>query len=291
MNYRVIHRTEYEYSDSANVCHNLAHLSPRQDAGQRCNSHFLSVVPQPSLLDERIDHFGNRTFYFSIEKPHRTMVVTATSLIDTQARNNTAHSASSWKTFGAELDGRPPRDQLIAKEFSLESPLIPRLEQLRHYAEPSFANHDGILAAAMDIMRRIFNEYTYDPAFTTLATPLRDVLEHKRGVCQDFAHLAIGCLRSFGIPARYISGYLETQPPPGQAKLVGADASHAWLSVYTPDAGWIELDPTNNQRPDNRYIVIGWGRDYSDLPPLKGVIFGGGTHNMKVSVDVEPLNR
>lgn len=290
MKYRVIHRTEYEYSDTANVCHNMAHLSPRSDARQKCGSHFLSVVPQPTMIHERLDHFGNRLFYFSIEKPHRTMVVTATSLIEPLVTaNQTVQSTSGWRNFSNELDKLPPADQMTAREFMLESPMIPHLPELHAYSESSFSRYGGIYEAAGDLMQRIYSDFKYDPSFTTLATPLRDVLEHKRGVCQDFTHLAIGCIRAYGIPARYVSGYLETAPPPGQDKLAGADASHAWLSVFTPDTGWIDLDPTNNQRPDDRYITIGWGRDYSDVPPLKGVIYGGGTHKMTVSVDVEPL--
>jgi len=289
--YRVIHRTEYEYSDTASVCHNIAHLSPRNGTGQNCLSHFLSVVPQPTVLDERNDHFGNRLFYFSIEKPHRNMVVTATSLVEAAVKKTPAEkSMSTWTGFMNDLADIAPVDELMVRECMLESPMIPHLPELQAYAETSFNNHAGIFDAAIDLMGRIYTEFSYDPTFTTLATPLRDVLLHKRGVCQDFAHLAIGCLRSFGLAARYVSGYLETTAPAGGEKLIGADASHAWLSVFTPDAGWIDLDPTNNQQTDQRYITLGWGRDYSDVPPLKGVIFGGGTHKMSVSVDVERLD-
>jgi len=289
MKYRVIHRTEYEYTDSATFCHNIAHLSPRQDFGQTCNSHFISVVPQPTVFEELKDHFGNRLQYFSIEKPHKNMVVTATSMIVTKPQLKENASTSRWDCFATDLSKLPAAEQPAVREFMLASPMIPRLADLHDYARPSFEQNTTISAAAADLMGRIFKEFTYDPAFTTLATPLSDVILHRRGVCQDFAHLAIGCLRSFGLSARYSSGYMETKPPEGSARLVGADASHAWLSVFTPDHGWIELDPTNNQHPDHRYITVSWGRDYSDVPPLKGVIFGGGTHKMTVSVDVEPL--
>ncbi|HMO50593.1 MAG TPA: transglutaminase family protein [Kiritimatiellia bacterium] len=289
MKYRVIHRTEYEYSDTATVCHNIAHLSPRSGAGQYCSSHYLSVVPQPTVLEERIDHFGNQIYYFSIERPHKKMEVTATSTVE-PGRAGEAPSTVAWASYRDDLADLPPAAQLEARAFMLESPMIPSLPQLTDYARPSFERYASIRDAARDLMRRIFEEFTYDPAFTTLATPLADVIAHKRGVCQDFSHLAIGCLRAYGLSARYISGYLETLPPPGQAKLVGADASHAWLSVHLPDAGWLDLDPTNNQHPDDRYIITGWGRDYSDVPPLKGVIFGGGTPRMTVAVDVERLH-
>lgn len=290
MKYRIIHRTEYEYSDLANVCHNIAHISPRLDTRQICTSHFLSVVPQPAILDEMTDHFGNRLYYFSIEKPHRNMVVTSTSVVEvTKINCNHETSQAKWNMYSTDLEKLPAHVQMNAVEFMMESPMIPHLPELAEYAKPSLECFPDIKSAAGDLMKRIFEDFKYDPSFTTLATPLRDVIQHKRGVCQDFAHLAIGCLRSCGLSARYVSGYLETIAPQGKEKLVGADASHAWLSVFTPDTGWIDLDPTNNQYTDQRYITLGWGRDYSDVPPLKGVIFGGGTPKMTVAVDVEPL--
>ena len=289
MKYRVIHRTEYEYSELAAVCHNVAHLSPRTDAGQHCSSHYLSVVPQPAILDERTDHYGNRSVYFSIEKPHKTMVVTATSMVEPRPVEATEPSANLWRTFAADLERMPPAEQALIRSYRLESPMAPHLPELRAFAAPSFEAHPTVAGAAADLMRRIFSDFTYDPAFTTLATPLRDVLVNRRGVCQDFAHLAVAGLRAYGLAARYVSGYLETQPPPGKEKLAGADASHAWLAVFAPDRGWIDLDPTNNQHPDERYITLAWGRDYADVAPLKGVVFGGGSHRMTVSVDVEPM--
>jgi transglutaminase-like putative cysteine protease len=268
----------------------MAHLSPRTDVpGQVCTSHYLSVVPQPAVLEELQDHFGNRLYYFSIERPHREMDVTATSLIESSPLPAPPASTSTWRDFPTALAALPGHQQMPVRGLMLESPMVPLLDEVRDYARPSFDGNPGLLAAAADLMTRIFTEFKYDPAFTTLATPLRDVVLHRRGVCQDFAHLAIAALRSFGLAARYVSGYLETLPPAGQEKLVGADASHAWLSVFTPDAGWIDLDPTNNQHPDQRYITLAWGRDYSDVPPLKGVIFGGGTPKMTVAVDVEAL--
>ncbi len=290
MKFRVIHRTEYLYSDTATICHNVAHLSPRSDAAQFCSSHYLSVDPQPSVIEEREDHFGNRVFQFSIERPHREMAVTATSTIETgRTRTPGQPSVTRWANFEESLLRLPAEQQMPAREMMLDSPMIPRLAELATYARPSMEAFPLLAEAASDLMHRIFSDFTYDPSFTTLATPLGDVLLHKRGVCQDFAHLAIGCLRSQGLSARYVSGYLETQPPPGQEKLTGADASHAWISVFLPDSGWLDLDPTNNQIPDERYIVTGWGRDYADVPPLKGVIFGGGSHTLNVSVDVERL--
>jgi transglutaminase-like putative cysteine protease len=166
-----------------------------------------------------------------------------------------------------------------------------RTRELQSYAERSFAEGRPIVEAVYDLMERIHRDFTYDPHFTTLATPLSEVLKHRRGVCQDFAHLAIGCLRTQGLAAKYISGYIETLPPPGQEKLIGADASHAWFSVFVPDTGWLDFDPTNNQMPMDQHITLAWGRDYSDVTPLKGVIFGGGKHDLKVQVHVENLGK
>lgn len=290
MKYRIIHRTEYNYSDNATICHNIAHLAPRNDAGQRCVSHYISVVPQPVIFEERIDYFGNRTVYFSIERPHKNMVVTATSDVEAERETAIPISSAAWQDFATDLESMPLATQLEVRAFMLESSMAPHLTEVREFARPCFEKHTCIQDAARCLMQRIFAEFKYDPHFTTLATPLTRVIEHKRGVCQDFAHLAIACLRSFGLAARYVSGYLETLPPPGQEKLVGADASHAWLSVYLPDHGWLDLDPTNNQHPDNRYVVISWGRDYSDVAPLKGVFYGGGAHELDVAVDVERLD-
>ena len=171
----------------------------------------------------------------------------------------------------------------------MNSPFIQIDPAIRAFAEQSFTPARPLLAAMVDLTRRIFTEFTYDPHFTTIVTPLSDVLAHRRGVCQDFAHLEIACVRAMGLPARYVSGYLETLPPPGKEKLRGADASHAWLSAYIPEQGWVDFDPTNNQIPSEQYITTAWGRDYGDVTPLKGVIFGGGEHTLAVSVDVERL--
>ena len=160
------------------------------------------------------------------------------------------------------------------------------LRKLLDYARPSFPAGRATIDAVYDLMQRIFREFKYDPEFSTIATPLKDVLEHRSGVCQDFAHLAIGCMRSMGLAARYVSGYIETEPPPGKERLVGADASHAWFSAYLPEHGWLDFDPTNNQLPGDRYITVAWGRDFTDVTPLKGVAFGSGEHELKVSVDV-----
>ncbi|HMP73968.1 MAG TPA: transglutaminase family protein [Kiritimatiellia bacterium] len=288
MKYRVVHRTEYDYTTSATLCHSLARLTPRNVRGQRCLGHYLAVDPMPAVMESRVDYFGNEVVYFSLEQPHEAMRVTATSTVECERVPETPERVR-WREVGEAWSGVPREEQLAVREATLESPMIPGFPGLADLARPSFDRHEDLWEAVVDFTRRIYAEFTFDPAFTTLATPLRDVVEHRRGVCQDFAHLAIGGLRAMGLAARYVSGYLETAPPPGKEKLIGADASHAWVSVYVPGSGWVDVDPTNNQRPDDRYIVIGWGRDYADLAPLKGVFFGGGSHTLKVSVDVDRL--
>jgi transglutaminase-like putative cysteine protease len=178
-------------------------------------------------------------------------------------------------------------DELLdAKQYLLDSPMVNTSAELANYAETSFQPNRPLVQVVTNLMQRIYEDFTYDPTFTTIATPLSDVLHFRRGVCQDFAHLAIGCLRSFGIAARYVSGYVETRPEPGKQRLVGADASHAWFAVYVPGIGWLEFDPTNNKLPFDQHITLAWGRDYTDVTPLKGIAFGGGQHSLSVSVDV-----
>jgi len=175
---------------------------------------------------------------------------------------------------------------LDAKQYVLDSPMVTTTQELADYARASFLPGRPLVDVVSDLMQRIYTDFTYDPAFTTIATPLSTVLAHRRGVCQDFAHLAIGCLRSFGLSARYISGYVETLPEPGKPRLIGADASHAWFAVYLPGVGWLDFDPTNNKLPYDQHITLAWGRDYADVTPLKGIAFGGGQHTLSVSVDV-----
>jgi transglutaminase-like putative cysteine protease len=199
-------------------------------------------------------------------------------------------NSPSWEKVRDSLEHSLTNEYLEAREFVLDSPFIAVDNTLREYARPSFTPGRPILDAVRDLMRRIFTEFVYDPNFTTIITPLNTVLEHRRGVCQDFAHLMIGGIRSMGLAARYVSGYLETLPPPGKEKLQGSDASHAWLAVYVPGQGWVDFDPTNHQMPTNQHITTAWGRDYSDVTPLKGTIFGGGSHILQVSVDVTRMN-
>ena len=291
MHYRVIHRTEYDYQDSVTASYNEARLLPRFTTSQYCHGAELQIEPLPTDYREREDFFGNRVAYFTIREPHQRFVVTATSEVQVMPQEAQLDFSlgTDWETVGLSLRQELDPQTLNARQYTLDSPFVVADGELAAYARDSFPAGRSLLEAVHDLMQRIHRDFTYDPDFTTLATPLATVLAHRRGVCQDFAHLAIGCLRAQGLAARYVSGYIETLPPPGKEKLVGADASHAWFSVYVPELGWMDFDPTNNQIPVDRHIVVAWGRDYGDVTPLKGVIFGGGEHELAVSVDVRNL--
>ena len=288
--YRVSHTTQYQYNEPVTLCHNEAHLLPRSLSRQRCIDARLRIYPRPTIYHERKDLFGNRVVYFSIERPHATLEVTALCELQVDAIPPTAlETTPAWNEVQAILRYNTSRWGLEARQFLLDSPFVRTDALFAEYARMSFPSGCPLLVAIRDLMRRIFTEFTYDPDFTTVATPLHEVFEHKRGVCQDFAHFMIACLRSLGLPARYVSGYLETVPVGGRPELVGAVASHAWVSVHCPELGWIDFDPTNDLMPSNQHIIIAWGRDYSDVTPLKGTILGGGEHELKVAVDVKRI--
>jgi transglutaminase-like putative cysteine protease len=288
MKYRVVHTTRYSYSQPVTLCHNEAHLRPRSFARQRCIDSRLAVSPVPALTHERTDFFGNPVTYFAVQEPHDMLVVTATSSVDREAAPAPDCEASlPWDTTTLRFahDQRPA--VIEARHLVLPSPFVVTSSDLAAFAQPSFSAGRPLLAAVHDLNQRIHRELVYDPHFSTIATPLSEVLTLRRGVCQDFAHLAIGCLRSLGLPARYVSGYLQSVPPAGQPRLVGADTSHAWFAVFDPDAGWVDFDPTNDQIVTDQHVTTAWGRDYSDVTPLKGVVFGGGAHTLEVAVDIE----
>ncbi|OUD14602.1 transglutaminase family protein [Thioflexithrix psekupsensis] len=292
MKYRVIHKTHYGYSDAVSLCQNEAHLLPRHCVYQQCLQATFTVDPTPAIQQQHTDFFGNQVNYFAIQSPHETLTITADSEVEIQypGFSKLPIDSPAWEKVRETLETSLDNDVLEAKEFVLDSPFVGVDAALTHYALPSFTPNRPILDAVRDLMKRIFTEFSYDPHFTTIVTPLSEVLAHKRGVCQDFAHLMIACIRSQGLAARYVSGYLETLPPPGQEKLQGSDASHAWIAVFVPEQGWVDFDPTNYQIPTYQHITTAWGRDYSDVTPLKGVIFGGGTHTLMVSVDVNRLD-
>ena len=290
MKYKVTHTTIYDYSDPVPVCHNEIRLWPRDHRRQVCLQHRLRVRPEPAHTDHRTDYFGNHAGQFAIEQPHNRLTVTAVSQVQVTPPEVPAPSSTPpWEDIRDRFAiGQPPW-WLEARQFVLDSPFVQASAALRDLAEPSFTAGRPWLEAVLDLTKRIYTEFKYDPTATTVNTALDTVLRIRRGVCQDFAHLQIGCLRSLGLPARYVSGYLLTQPPPGQPRLVGADASHAWVSAFSPEAGWIDFDPTNNVIPGVGHVTLAWGRDYGDVCPIKGVVVGGGQHRMRVAVDVAPI--
>jgi transglutaminase-like putative cysteine protease len=287
MNYRVTHTTEYRYDKSVSASYSEAHLVPRRLSHQSCVSSDIVIDPQPLDYRERYDFFDNRTSFFSIHVPHTSLTVTA--VLD-RGVQLPLHTRTPWETAADRLHEEPEAEVITARQYILDSPLVAVSAELRAYAEPSFTPGRPLFDAVADLSTRIHRDFDYLPGSTTIATSPAEVLDRRRGVCQDFAHLAIGCVRAVGLAARYVSGYLETRPPAGTEHLVGTDASHAWLSVFVPDTGWVDIDPTNDQVPDQRYITTAWGRDYADVTPLKGIVFSGAAeHELTVSVDVARL--
>jgi len=297
MHYKITHITKYDYTDKVSLSYSEARLMPRNCKHQQVISSTLDIEPYAADFRIRDDFFGNHVAYFSMQQAHNVFTITAVS--EVQLQENPAqldfYQGYTWEEVRNMLAqqqhfSQQSAETLDARQYTLDSPLVAVSAELAEYAQPSFTQGRLMTDAVNDLMQRIYKDFTFDPDFTTLATPLATVLEHRRGVCQDFAHLAIGCLRSVGLAVRYVSGYIETLPPAGEAKLIGADASHAWFSVYVPEQGWIDFDPTNNQMPNTQHITLGWGRDYADITPLKGVIFGGQQHELDVSVHVECLS-
>jgi len=284
MRLHVVHETHYSYSSPVVLSQQLLHLTPRPLPWQERHAHRISVEPAPGEYDERDDYFGNRTGIALIAAPHQDLLVRATSLVSVAPREKEAlaRPQTAWETVREQARVR-------AAEFLYESPHVETGRELADFAAKSLAAGRGALEAALDLARQIHRDFEFDRTATSVSTPLREVLKRRRGVCQDFAHLMIGALRARGLPARYVSGYLLTDPPPGRARLVGADASHAWVSVWCGEAaGWIDLDPTNDCLVDDEHVTLGWGRDFGDVTPMRGVILGGGEQELKVRVTVLP---
>lgn len=290
MRYHVIHRTTYTYESPVTVCHYMARLAPRSLPNQECPWHEVHIRPDPVERAARADYFGNHCLYFEIEGSHHQLEVIARSLVDVRANELIEPCETPpWESIRDACRADVYTPASAAGEFCFGSPLIQPGPLYAHYAAPSFPAGRPVLEALCDLNRRIHDDFIFDPSSTDVATPVADVLKQRRGVCQDFAQVMIACLRSIGLPARYVSGYLETLPPPGQEKLVGADASHAWVSVFCGDAvGWMDADPTNNVLPSDRHITVAWGRDFSDVSPLRGVTLGAGEQRLHVAVDVIP---
>jgi transglutaminase-like putative cysteine protease len=298
VNYRVRHSTRYAYSQPVAIAHNEVRLSPRSGGVQQARRTQLAIDPAPSVLSQQQDFFGNTVHFFTLQAPHHEMTVTAVSDVTLWSElPPTPSDTAPWEKVRDALRHDRTAPGLDAYQFAFESPYVQWDEATLAYAAPSFPAGRPVLEAALDLTRRIHADFTYEPGSTSLATPVADVLKNRRGVCQDFTLLEIACLRSVGLAARYVSGYVlnlraPEEKPADRAKpdrMIGADASHAWLAVYDPGTGWIDLDPTNNTIPGDQHVTVAWGRDYGDVSPVKGVILGGGQHTVAVAVDVVPI--
>jgi len=291
MIYDLAHTTTYDYTNTIALSHHTLRLHPRKLPHQHCISYEIKIDPAPGNEKSYSDYFGNQMTFVTVEGSHKRLVVTARSRVEVKPPPpHQASATPAWETVRDFCLEEKPNSSLEAREFLYPSPHIKRQPDFTAYALPSFPAKRPLLEAVLDLTDRIHREFKFDPKATTIATPLDQVFKTRRGVCQDFAHLQIACLRGMGIPARYVSGYLETDPPPGKPRLHGADASHAWISFFCLDEGWIDVDPTNNILPSYRHIVVAWGRDYSDVSPIRGVILGSGEHTLRVAVDVIPVN-
>lgn len=290
MKYRLTHATTYEYESLVSHSRHVIRKRPRNLVQQSIVRSSLQTEPRASWMSTTRDYFQNDVDTVEVIEPHDRFVVRAVSELEVLSKTPDPENqvlGRSWESVAEQLERDP--SSFPAREMLYDSPLVERNAGLHDYAKPSFSPRRPLLEAIIDLNARIHSDFAYDPGATDIATPLDQVMTQRRGVCQDFAHVAVGSLRSMGLAARYVSGYLETLPPPGKPRLVGADASHAWASVYFPDEGWIAFDPTNNVLPSEQHIVLAWGRDFSDVSPLRGVVLGGGRHTVRVGVDVMRL--
>lgn len=294
--YRIRHVTRYGYGGTVMHSHQLLHLVPRAMPFQRTISHRVDVDPEPAFRSDSLDAFGNPVTRLQIDRPHTSLTVDARLDIEVSDRPERPPGDSQpWEEVADSLryDARSlSQDELDLRRYRFESPYVRIKQGFEAYARDCFPARRPVLEGSIALMRRIHTEFTYAPGETQIATPLVDVLRDKRGVCQDYAHFMIACLRSIGLAARYVSGYLRTEPATGGAKpgLVGADASHAWLAVHAPPYGWISLDPTNDLVVGRDHIMLAWGRDFGDVSPLRGVILGGSGHELAVNVSVVPVD-
>jgi len=292
--YQIFHDTCYHYDSPVSLAQQLAHLWPRECSWQRCTEQQLLISPEPTMRRDELDVFGNPLTRLAFERPHDQLQVNARLTVEVLARPALDFNQSpAWEqTHDALTYSSQPlsADLLEACRYRFQSPYVHLKRSFVEFSQSCFPPGRPLLLGVQALMQKIFSEFTFDAEATQVATPLVEVLERRRGVCQDFAHLMLACVRSRGLAARYVSGYLLTQPPPGQPRLIGADASHAWVSVFCPVSGWVDFDPTNNVRPALEHITLAWGRDFSDVSPLRGVILGGGNHDPEVRVTVMPQN-
>jgi len=290
MQYKILHRTTYRYKYPVSVGNHVACLIPRELTGRQSATGEVAVSPVPVSRSERVDFFGNRTSIFTVQEPHRELIVEARSEVAvTTGPARDLGDSPPWEDAAALLPQDASAEGLAAYQFSFESPRIRIRDDFAAYARASFTRRRPMAEALVDLTARMHRDFRFDTKGTHVRTPAEEVFKKRRGVCQDFAHVQIACLRSLGLAARYVSGYLRTYPPPGKPRLIGADASHAWVSAFCPGLGWLDVDPTNNVVPTDGHVTLAWGRDYGDVSPLRGLVLGGGAHKLRVSVDMEPV--
>lgn len=287
--YTVEHETRYAYTAPVSQSWQLAHLTPRSLPWQRLVSHTLQIDPAPDERHDAADSFGNAVTHFGLHAAHRVLRVRMRCEVQVGPRPAGGEASGPWEAVRDAVRLPPREGELVPALMCEPTALVPLSEPARRYAAPSLTPGREWFEALSDLMHRIHAEFEFDPGATTVSTKVEEVLQQRRGVCQDFAHLMLACLRGHGLPARYVSGYLLTDPPEGQPRLMGVDASHAWVAAYCPKLGWVEFDPTNDQCADARYITLAWGSDFADVVPLRGVILGGGAQDMDVSVSVIPM--
>ncbi len=288
MIYEISHWTEYRYADAVRLSKHVLHMQPREHPGQRVLSSSLELTPSPQVVHEHTDYFGNTVSSFTIAERHRGMHIRVRSKIECDERP-VAPPKSSPPWDEVRTKWQAGAGDRFEQEFLHPSPYAPYLHELRAWAEESFPPGRPLAEAALELTKRIHDRFTFDKAATSVSTPLGEVFENRRGVCQDFAHLEIAGLRALGLPARYMSGYLRTLPPPGRTKVFGGDASHAWVALACPGFGWLELDPTNDGMAGTGYVTLAWGRDYGDVSLIRGTLAGGGEHALYLSVNVDEV--
>ena len=287
MKFQITHSTRYEYPLPASLCHSIVYQVPGSYEFQQVNKFDCQIQPEPNYLVNRKDFFNNQYIYFSIQKSHQNLTVEVKSEVDTISPNWQGiqpNTTMPWEEVVSLLHAINTENEV--RQFYLESDHITYLEEIQAYALQSFKPQRPIMEAMLDLNSRIFKDFKFTPGFTDISTPLIEVFQSKKGVCQDFAHFALACVRSIGLAGRYVSGYIETLPPPGKPKLFGGDASHAWMALFIPGIGWVEFDSTNNLLVDDKHIRVAVGRDFADVVPLKGIVYSGGGQTMGVSVDV-----
>lgn len=286
----VSHRTYYKYTSPVVQSQHLIHLSPRSTERQTIRHHSLIIEPAPATRYDGVDAFGNKMAILDIELPHKEFVLHARSTVETIAPAYVDfRTTTPWEKLDDAQAGTGSAIPIDVTQYRCVSRLTMPSLGIADYAAQSFTPGRALLDAAMDLTLRIYDEFTFDSTATDVSTPIHEVFRHKRGVCQDFAHFALACCRAMRVPARYVSGYILTRPPPGQPRLQGADASHAWISVWSPETGWIDLDPTNGIAVSDEHVMVACGRDYDDVSPISGLLLGGGDHDVAVAVDVVPV--